>query len=171
MVKEWRKPGKGFFDEFDEELEKMNQLISRIMESHGSEPMVYGFSMHVGPDGVPHMEHFGNIGTTGRELSVREPEKNVKEPFTTSIIDEKSNELIITAEMPGIRKEDIELNSTESEVTISADTGGRTYYKTISTPCIVDPESAKAKYNNGVLEITLKLKESGKPKGKTVKIE
>ncbi len=166
----WRKPEKGFFEELEREMEEMNRLIESMMRSTGSEPLVYGFGVHVGPDGVPHMEHFGNVRLTP-ELNAREDERNVREPFTSSMIDEKSNELRITAEMPGINKEDIVLESTENEVVIKAEGEGRKYYKSINTPCPVDTDSAAAKYNNGVLEVTIKLKETPKPKGKVIKIE
>jgi HSP20 family protein len=73
--------------------------------------------------------------------------------------------------MPGIEKTDIEVNATESEVVIKAEGSGRKYYKSIVTPSPVDPDSANAKYNNGVLEVTLRLKESNKPKGKKIDIE
>lgn len=127
MFRGWRKPEKGFFDEFEREIEEMNQLIDSMMRSTGSEPLVYGFSMHVGRDGVPHTEHFGNVRPAHNELNVREEEHNVREPFTSSMIDEKNNELNITAEMPGIKKEDIELNAAENEVVIKADSEGRKY--------------------------------------------
>lgn len=166
----WRKPEKGFFEEFEREMEEMNQLIESMMRSTGSEPLVYGFSMHIGSDGVPHMEHFGNVRPTP-ELNVREDERNVREPFTSSMIDEKNNELSITAEMPGIKKEDIVLDATENDVVIKAQGEGRKYYKSVNTPCPVDTDSAKARYNNGVLEVTLKLKETPITKGKTITIE
>ncbi len=157
MFRRWNR---GFFEEFEEE---MNRLMD-TMHSAENEPLVYGFSMHAGSDGIPHVQHFGNV----RPL---ESGENARELFTSSIIDEKNNEFIITAEMPGIRKEDIKIKATESEVAIKAESEGRKYYKSINTPCPVVPDSAKAKYNNGVLEVTLKLKEAQKPKGKTVKIE
>ncbi len=170
----WRKPEKGFFEEFEREMEEMNQLIDSMMRSAGSEPFVYGFSMHVGPDGVAHVKQFGNFMQVGEGQSVEElrvDEQNVREPFTSSIIDEKNNELNITAEMPGIKKDDIELDATENEVVIKAQGEGRKYYKSLNAPRPLDPDTAKAKYNNGVLEITLKLRETLKPKGKTIKIE
>lgn len=170
MFRRWGRPEKGFFDEFEKEIEEMNQLIDSMMRSTGNEPLVYGFSMQVGPDGVPHVRRFGNVRPSGG-LNVGEPEQNAREPYISSIMDEKNNEFNITAEMPGIRKEDIELGTTENEVTIKADGEGRKYYKSVNTPCPVDPDSAKAKYNNGVLEVTLKFKETHKPKGKTIKIE
>ncbi len=153
MFREWRRSEKLF-----DEIEKMIEEMDAHMRSHASEPFVYGFSMHVGADGMPHMEHFGNVGV---------PER--REPFISSMIDDKSSELKITAEMPGIQKKDIEVDATEDEVIIRAE-GEKRYYKSVKTPCVIDPESAKAKYNNGVLEVTLELKEP-KPKGKKVKIE
>lgn len=163
MFRTWRRPERGIFDEFEKEIEELNESVSRMMRSLGEEPLVYGFSLQVGPDGVPHVQRFGNVMPTARG-------ENVREPFTSSMVDEKNNELNITVEMPGIQKEDIEVNATESDVVIKAE-GARKYYKSIRIPAPVDPESAKAKYNNGVLEVTFKLKEPSKPKGKPVKIE
>lgn len=170
MFREWRKTEKRFFEDFEREIEEMNELVNSMMHSAGK-PMVYGFSMQVGPDGVPHVEHFGNVRPKSNEMIARETGQDVREPFTSSIIDEKNHELNITAEMPGIRKEDIELNATENEVVIKAQGSGRKYYKRESTPRPVNPDSATAKYNNGVMEITLKLKEETKPSGKVVKID
>lgn len=164
MWKDWRKTEKGFFDEFEKELEQMNELMNHMMASIGKEPQVYGFSIQAGPEGIPHVERFGNVVPVGKDHDVREP-------FTSSIINEKDNELNITAEMPGIGKEDIEVNATENEVVIKAESGGRKYYKKVNTPAQVDPDSAKAKYNNGVLEVTLRLKEPPQTKGKKIDIE
>lgn len=151
MFREWRE--KGFFEEFERELERMNQLIERMTPN--SEPMVYGFSMHIGTNGVPHIEQFGNLAPVDRD---------VREPFTSTMVDEKKKELRITAQMPGIDKENIEVNAAGDGVVIK---GGSKYYKKVETPAI-DPDSAKAQYNNGILEVTLRLK---KPEGKAVKIE
>lgn len=164
MYKDWRKTEKGFFDEFENELEQMNELMNHMMASIGREPQVYGFSIQAGPEGIPHVERFGNVVPVGKDHDVREP-------FTSSIINEKDNELNITAEMPGIGKEDIEVNATENEVVITAESGGRKYYKMLNTPAQVEPDSAKAKYNNGVLEVTLRLKEAPQTKGKKIDIE
>ncbi|MBU4076637.1 MAG: Hsp20/alpha crystallin family protein [Euryarchaeota archaeon] len=164
MYKDWRKTEKGFFDEFEREFEQMNELMNRMMTSLGKEPQVYGFSIQAGPEGLPHVEHFGNVVPVGKDSDVREP-------FTSSIINEKDNEVNITAEMPGIGKEDIEVNATENDITIKAESSGRKYYKKLSTPAPVDPDSAKAKYNNGVLEVTLRLKEQPGKKGKKIDIE
>jgi HSP20 family protein len=164
MERDWRKIEKGFFNEFEKEREQMNDLVNRMMQSMGKEPQVYGFSMQVGPDGIPHVERFGNVIPVGKD-------RDVREPFTSSLVDEKKNELNITAEMPGINKEDIELNATENEIIIKADSNARKYYKFIKTPGPIDTDSAAAKYNNGVLEVTFKFKDMKKPDGKPIKIE
>ncbi|VVB84490.1 Small heat shock protein HSP16.5 [uncultured archaeon] len=168
MFRNWRKTEKGFFDQFEAEIEEMNETMNSMMKDLGDKPAVYGFSMQVGPDGVAHVEHFGNVRPMGQAV---QPENNIREPFTSSMIDEKNGEFIITADMPGIGKEEIEVSATEDEVFIKAESGERKYYKNIKTPAPVDPGTSKAKYNNGVLEVTLKLKEPDKPKGMKVKIE
>jgi HSP20 family protein len=174
MFEGWKRTDKGIFEEFEKQIEEMNELMEKMMHETGKEPLVYGYSMHIGPDGIPHVEHFGNIRQDGLEQIAGFPgpkDQDVREPFASSIIDEKNKELCITVEMPGVRKEDIELNATENQLVIKADSNGRKYFKTITNPSPVVPDSAGAKYNNGVLEITLKLKGSRKPEGKTVKIE
>ena len=164
MFRGWKRIDKRFFDEFEKDLEEMNGIIDSIMRNPSH---VYGFSMMVGPDGVPHVEHFGKVNPV--QVSENRPDA-VREPFTSSMIDEKRNELNITAEMPGLEKDSIVVNATDNEVIIKGEGGGRKYYKSLQTPP-VDPESSTAKYNNGVLEVTLRLKDESKPKGKTVKIE
>ncbi len=174
MFEGWRRTDKGIFEEFEKQIEEMNELMEKMMHETGKEPLVYGFSMHIGPDGIPHVEQFGNVRQDGLSQIGGLPSpkgQDVKEPFASSIIDEKNKELCITVEMPGVRKEDIELNATENHLVIKADSNGRKYFKTITNPSPVVPDSAGAKYNNGVLEIILKLKGRRKPEGKTVKIE
>ncbi len=171
MFEEWRKTDKGIFEEFEKQIEEMNELMEKMMHEAGKEPLVYGFSMHIGPDGIPHVEQFGNAKPESLPQIGLPKEQDVREPFASSIIDEKNKKLCITVEMPGVGKEDIELSATESQLAIKAESRDRKYFKTVASPVPVDTGSARAKYNNGVLEVTLKLKDKIKPEGKTVKIE
>ncbi|MEM2896156.1 MAG: archaeal heat shock protein Hsp20 [Candidatus Bathyarchaeia archaeon] len=129
-------------------------------------PFVYGYSMTIGPDGKPIIREFGNVkpSLTKRGLEVKEE----REPLVDTIADEKTVKVI--AELPGVDKSDIKLNATEKSLTISVDTEKRKYHKELTLPAEVEPESAKASYKNGVLEVTLNRV---KPKrvGKEVKIE
>ncbi len=92
-----------------------------------------------------------------------------REPFIDVI--ETDKEVVATAEMPGLEKQDIKLNLTEDRLEISAETKHEekkeergyvyrerrsgSYYRAISLPSPVDPDKSKASYKNGVLEIKM----------------
>ena len=92
-----------------------------------------------------------------------------REPFID--LKESDKEIIATAEMPGLEKQDIKTNVTEDMLEISAETKHEekkeekgyiyrerrsgNYYRAISLPSRVDPDNSKATYENGVLEIKM----------------
>ena len=132
-------------------------------------PFVYGYSMTVGPDGKPQIQEFGNIrpvSELGRpQLDVEEK----REPLADVISADGEIKLIV--ELPGVAKEDIKLRGTEDNMTVSVDTEERKYYKKLMLPAKVDPKSAKSKYMNGVLEVTIKKMKEVEPEGEEMKIE
>ena len=69
-----------------------------------------------------------------------------------------------------MEKLDIKTTITEDRLTINVDSASRKYYKEIELPTSVDPESSKASYNNGVLEILLR-KVKPRARGKEIKID
>jgi HSP20 family protein len=69
-----------------------------------------------------------------------------------------------------VEKSDITTTITEDTLTIKVDTAARKYYKELHLPSGVDPDSSKASYNNGVLEIVLK-KLKARPRGKEIRID
>ncbi|RLE49567.1 MAG: Hsp20/alpha crystallin family protein [Candidatus Methanomethylicota archaeon] len=155
------------FEEFEREFEYMEEMMHKLMreafEAHGRErPLVYGFSMTIGPDGKPVIREFGNVRPSMRGPVVREE----MEPLVDVM--ESGDYIKVYAELPGVEKEDIKLNATENTLTISVDTEKRKYYKEISLPSPVKPETAKATYRNGVLEVQL---EKAKKPGTSIKIE
>lgn len=102
-----------------------------------------------------------------------------REPYTD--IMETDKDVIFTAEIPGIRKEDINLNVTENRIDVSVESrkekkkdhtysskyGG--FSSSYSTPSPINPEAVKASYKNGVLEIRApKLKTA---KGKKIDVQ
>jgi HSP20 family protein len=64
------------------------------------------------------------------------------------------------ADIPGASKEDIDLTCTDKTMTISAEVRGRRVSRTLAMPCDIDPESAKADFNNGVLEVTANIRDA-----------
>lgn len=171
----WRRRRRSLFDdifeEMMEEFERINELMRTFMEEdirrlmqEGGKPLVYGVRITIGPDGVPKIEEFGNVKVTKTGKPVVSEEM---EPLVDVM--EVDDEVWVIAELPGVPKEKIKVRVTEDKVYIRAE-DGRKYYKVVDLPATVDPDTAKASYRNGVLEIRIK-KKAAKEEGKEVKVE
>lgn len=89
------------------------------------------------------------------------------------------------AEVPGVKKEDLDVSTTDNTVTIKGSTRHEEkeekgdYYRseitrgsfsrTVALPSEVDSAKAKARYKDGILELT--LPKVNKSKRRTVKVE
>ncbi|MFH0862066.1 MAG: Hsp20/alpha crystallin family protein [Candidatus Altiarchaeota archaeon] len=123
-------------------------------------PLVYGFTMRFTGEGRPVAEEFGNVSPFGIA--------GYMEPVTDVI--EKYDSVAVVIELPGIGKEDIDLRTTPESVYIKVDTPFRKFVKDVRLSAKVKPETAIAKYNNGVLEVTLKRADDA-PAGRRVQIQ
>lgn len=131
-------------------------------------PIVYGYSVKIGPDGKPEVRKFGNINAFPSMLGGGLAVKEEREPLVDII---KGNEdLKVIAELPGVSKEDLRLTASENSVTIESVTNQPHYQKTVDLPEPVDPTTAKSAYKNGILEISFKLKKKGSG-GVSIKID
>ncbi len=106
--------------------------------------------------------------------------------FPVDIIDEEDHVLII-AEMPGIKKEDIDMSVSADIITISGEkkhdemVDSRNYYRlersygsfsrSFRLPFDVDADKATAKFENGILEVRIPKTEEGRRKRKKIFIE
>ena len=160
-----RNPFFDLFSEFDKMDEMMDEMMKNAFEDMDKlpqgKPMVYGFSMKVGPDGQPKIQEFGNVQPTQEKINV----KNAREPLVDVI--EREKEVDILAELPGVEKENIDMHASEQFLVVEVP---NEFYKKVKMPCDVDEKSVKAKYKNGVLTVTLKKKKPSKPH-KRVKVE
>jgi HSP20 family protein len=145
-------------------------------------PIVYGYSMTIGPDGKPNIREFGNVkspplagNSGGRRVDgsgrfLQQPSiSSEREPLVD--ISSTDKEVKVIVEMPGIKKENIKINAYETSVEISSNDEQRKYHKVIDLPPEADIETVKSKYNNGILEVIFNKKIQTKPKGKEVKVE
>jgi len=98
---------------------------------------------------------------------------------------DRENEFVVRAELPGVKKEDVEVNLSSHMVTIKASTRGEEkqekgeyhchettygdYQRSMELPEVVDESKATAKFSDGVLELTLPKTVAGKRR--TVKVE
>lgn len=82
----------------------------------------------------------------------------------------EENKTCVEIELPGVKKEDINLRMTDDGFSVQAPTRGALEYVGAWTWCCpVETSKAKAKYDNGLLRIEAPLKPG--PPAKKVKIE
>ncbi len=105
---------------------------------------------------------------------------------SVDILEEKGD-IVVKAELPGVKKEDIDITLTDDTITISGEkkkeeeVKKKDYYRyessygsfcrTFSLPSEVQPDKAKSKMSDGVLEIRIPKTEEAKKKEVKVKIE
>ncbi len=96
------------------------------------------------------------------------------------IYEGSNHEMVIKAELPDIRREDIDIRVEDNTLTISGEKklddevkqeqfhrverAYGTFTRSFSLPATIDTEKVNAEYKNGVLTIRLPMREEAKPK-------
>ena len=161
-----RHPWFSVFHEFDRIENMMDEMMRKAFRSSRSpfetsnkvksfRPHVYGFSISIGPDGRPKIRKFGNMQRSRYDPRIKEQ----REPLV-DVLDEEEG-VAVVAELPGVEKEDINLQASEGRLTISVDNPQRKYHKELLLPEEVDHKLVKTSYKNGVLEVRFKKKGKG----------
>ena len=158
------------FAEAEDMLDRMFRTVREINTSDltNNTPYFYGYQVTIGPDGKPHVREFGNIRPSAKGLV---EQTGVRAPLVDTALDGKQNTLKITAEMPGVNKEDVKIDVSGKYVSIHAEKGEKKYHADIPVDVELDDASAKATYSNGILELKIKLKQAQKSKGKEIRVE
>jgi len=123
------------------------------------------------------------FGESPETLLPAEAMPEVHVPFVDVL--EKGNDIIVTADLPGVDKKDIKIDVRDNMLEISADIKAEKeqkeeefyrhersfsrFYRAVRLPAPVDESKAKATFNNGVLEISLPM--TAKAKESTIKVE
>ena len=152
------------FREFENFNRRMDDMLSGFEDLSAPDVKTYGYTMYRGPDGVAHVKEFGNIEG---ELGLPSAD-TVREPLTD--VTREGDVVRVMAEVPGAKKEDIVLDATSDSVSISVDTPYEKYRITVALPCEVDIGSAKAEYNNGILEVSFRS-EDEKKSGRRIEVD
>ena len=100
---------------------------------------------------------------------------------------EEKDEVVAKAELPGLEKNDIEVNVIDHQLTIKgekkeeqetkeknfyrAERAYGAFFRTVELPADVESDRAKASFKNGVLEIHIPKTEEARKKSKQVRIE
>ena len=159
------------FQMFDVELgglrERMDRILERMLSGELTEtedPITYGFTMRMGPDGAHSIQQFGNA----LPPQPSDPEPPAREPLTD--IREDKDKVTVIMELPGVDKEDIKVMAEDRDLDVEVDSPDKRFSKHLDLPCDVLPASAKANYKNGVLEVVMR-RAASKKKRKTVKVD
>ncbi len=99
-------------------------------------------------------------------------------------IREENGEIVITADMPGVQKEDISLKADDDQIEITAEgsqeikeenekyirkeRSKRMFRRSIPWPSAINPDTVEASYKDGVLEIRAEKEDS---EGRDIEIE
>lgn len=105
---------------------------------------------------------------------------------TLELID-REKEMVLRAELPGIKKEDVDLTVHDEAITLKGEfkrdetVKDEDYYfserrygvfeRTVPLPKEIDADKAKASFKDGVLEVVLPKKEEAKPKERKLVVE
>ncbi len=153
------------FEDFEHEMNTdLAKMINKIESENQdrSEPFIYGYSINIDENGKAEINEFGNIKADSDEnLEVTES----REPLI-DLIDGK-NSIAVVIEIPGVEKSDIKIEIKESKLVVST-TNSKNYYKEIPLESKIISSSARAKYNNGILEIIINKDNNDDDEGKHI---
>jgi HSP20 family protein len=179
------------FDDMHKEMSKMlnvfndiptnatKEMIREYEISEGRKvrevgPIIYGYSMTIGPDGKPHVREFRNVDAIRNkniELSIgsdfNKPQISA-EGESPSDITTTEKEVKVVLDMPGVTEKDVKINAhDDGKVEIkTANNSPRKYYKVVQLPKEANTETARFTYINGILEVTFDKKSNIKTKTK-----
>lgn len=132
------------------------------------------------PFNLTRLDPFESMVRDLMPLSTRSMLRPASEPAIAIEVQEMDNAYLVSAELPGVKKEDIDISIAGNQVTLNAEckhekmaTGThewcneRWYGKvsrTIQLPLEIEEKSADARYADGVLHLTLPKKASSMTK-------
>ncbi len=113
------------------------------------------------------------------------PEAEEYELVPSVDVYETDDEVVVKAELPGTKKEDVEVTATEDQIVLSGETTEseevkeENYYRremrygsfrrAVAVPHAIDPEAVSAKFTDGVLEVRAPKAEAAK--GKKIEVK
>jgi HSP20 family protein len=168
---EWYRGGRGnmvrmYGDELPKEFERLAKSAAGpagdVRQSTG--PFIYGFTYTFNPaESEPVFQEFGNDRPSYRGLQWNEG----RMPLVEMI--DKGDFYSIKVELPGAKKEDIRLDVDEEAFEVHTDSDPKFHSRSFfAMP--VNPNTAKANYQNGVLNLAVEKREDVKPRETTTSI-
>ena len=142
------------FREFEHEMnDDLVNMINKIEseDRHRSEAFIYGYSINIDENGKAEINEFGNIKSSSEGEENLEVSES-REPLVDII--EGKNAVTVVIELPGVEKSDIKVEIKESIIFVTT-INSKNYYKEVPLTGKIIANSARARYNNGILEIII----------------
>jgi HSP20 family protein len=79
-------------------------------------------------------------------------------------VSETEEKFLLSVDLPGMKKEDIKIELKDQVLTISGERKTEKYQRSFTLPTVVDGNKVEARYEDGVLELTLPKTELAKPR-------
>jgi len=98
-------------------------------------------------------------------------EEGFRTPLSEVHVDEKTGDITVILEIPGVDKKGIDITLVKSVLTIVAESENRKFKRSFSFSKEFDPAKTKASFNNGILEVTLKAIDVKTAKEYKIKID
>jgi len=143
------------FMEFDELIESpLEELRARkypvgILEDWIN-PLVYGYNTTSKADGKTVVTDDGN---PRRPVSQKGTVPSGRLPVVDMVDAERTFRIIL--ELPGVKREEIDIMVDGRVLTVSVDRGGKKYHQELNLPDSAKLEGARSTFNNGILEVVL----------------
>jgi HSP20 family protein len=104
-------------------------------------------------------------------MPISAPQKNQLFPRRKIIanVEDRDEDVVLSADLPGVEKKDIELSVDHNSVAFKAKTEERDYDFHHGSEYELNPDEVKATFNNGVLDVVVKKVEG--TQGKIIEIE
>lgn len=152
--------------EIEEEVAETERRIGRLVRAALADgahepgaPIVMGWILQIGADGVPHFREFGTAAPARAAF-----DEVIREPFYTSGVDGANRRFLLTVELPGMRREDVHMRSGTKIIRIDARREHRRYQLRVVAPVKVDPRTARVTFVEGVLQAAFQTTEALPPK-------
>jgi HSP20 family protein len=136
---------------------------------------------------------FGGAGQGGRNLSTqgggRSPQQGGRQSYWAPQMEvfQRGNEMVVRADVPGLSPDDVQIDVEDGVLTISgerrqsnedkqegfyrSERSYGTFARSIALPEGVDEEQVNARYEHGVLEVTVPIPQQQRQRGRRVQIQ
>jgi HSP20 family protein len=138
-----------YFDEFEKTVQDSIRSSLSAGESLLRKPVVSGVALGLTPEGRPSVQFFGDR-IEGRD--------GFRTPIYEQMLDENQETLRLIVELPGVEKDAIDISAQEEKVVVKTTQPERKYSVEVPLKNEVDPESGRATYSNGLLDVVFPIR-------------